>query len=611
MGQNKIEKILEKLPRSCGVYLMKTARGKIVYIGKAKNLRSRVRSYFSPKSSDTRFFARHVHEIVKDIEIVLTASEKEALLLESTLIKEHSPRFNILLRDDKSFLSLRLDPHAKWPKLEMIRHPRKDKALYFGPYHSSTAARETLRIVNRNFRLRSCKDRHMANRIRPCLQHQIHRCLGPCVLEVDHNEYMSQVNYVRLFLLGRREELLDKLVAEMKTSALEYNYERAATLRDQIDAIKSTLAPQHVMIPGGKDQDIVGLCREGDQVQLVVLEVRKGRLIGKSDFHFTGQEFPDDELISSFLMQRYMKQQPIPDEIITPCQLEDKTPLEEVLFERRNKKTAIIYPKRGQRVDQLALASINAKQILETRLQDADNIANRLAAIQKRLHLPKPPKKIECVDISHLSGSNTVGAISVVLEGHVNRAGGRIYRVRIQTHGDDYSAMKEVLSRRFTRASHGETGWEAPDLLVVDGGRGQLLIARSVLADMGLDSQPVVSLAKERTGNQSAETDRIFIPGRKNPIPIKPGISPLLLLALARDEAHRLAITYQRKLRKKKVITSELDDIPGVGPKLRAALLKEIGSMKKIRAASFNDLTKVAGIGSAIAKKIKRELDRS
>ena len=594
------------MPLSPGVYLMKTPRGTIIYIGKAKNLKERVRSYFTESKSDNRFITRHVHKLVGDIETIITNTEKEALLLENNLIKTHSPRFNVRLRDDKNYLSLRLDTKARWPRLEIIRRPKKDGAFYFGPYHSASSARETLKLVNKYFKLRSCKDRVMANRTRPCLNYQMHRCFGPCVLDVDEDDYRQQVEYVRLFLSGRRDDLVRELKNRMQKAADEFEYEKAALLRDQIVAVKETLAPQRVVMPGGVDQDVVGLYREGDQIVIAILEIRSGQLKGKVDFYFSGQEFPDFEILSSFIMQRYSDLSALPREIIVSTDLLDKAVLSELLTERSGRKVSVLHPLRGSRAQLAEMAVINARQLLELRIREEDVVQERLQAIQKRLRLTLLPERIECVDISHLGGGDTVGAISVTIRGQIERSLGRTYRVRNVAEGDDFAAMAEVLKRRFRRAMAEEKGWEAPDLLVVDGGRGQLSAALAALKELSVSSQSVVALAKERKGEgETLKTDRIFLPGRMNPIPLKAGISPLQILAAARDEAHRLANGYQRKMRRKKAIGSELDDIPGVGPKLRGMLLRKLGSVKKIRESSLEDLAGIPGVGQKLAQRIR------
>jgi excinuclease ABC subunit C len=604
MERGKLKELLDGLPAAPGVYLMKNADGEILYIGKAKNLRSRVRSYFAKSGQDTRFLARNVRRLIDDIEIVLTASEKEALLLENNFIKAHTPRFNIKLRDDKEYICLRLDARTPWPKLEVVRRPKKDGALYFGPYHSASSARETLKVVKRNFKLRSCKDGFMKNRTRPCIQHQMHRCLAPCTLPVVRDEYLRQVTYVRLFLQGRKEDLIEELKAEMAEAADNLAYEKAAMLRDQIQAVTATLAPQRVVVPGGIDQDVVGMSREGDQVELVILEIRGGRLEGSRDYHWSGQEFPDDDILSSFLMQRYGDEASIPKEIIASKPLQAGGPIAEILSEKRGAKVRITCPKRGQKVRLATMAEMNAAQRLKERLKDVDLVKDRLEAVQKRLKLPKLPARIECVDISHLGGTGTVGAISVLVDARIRKDLARTYRIKNAPPGDDYAAMREVLERRFSRARAGEAGWEAPDLLMVDGGRGQLSVALAVLSDLDITGQPVVALAKERARDEEAWQDRVFLPMRKNPIPLKARVSSLHLLALARDEAHRLAVGFQRKVRRK-TIASELDAIPGIGPKTKRMLLRTLGSVSRIKAASLDDLAKVEGVGVKLARKIK------
>ncbi len=609
MKEEKITKLIEGLPRSPGVYLMKSSRGKVVYVGKAKSLRARVRSYFAAGQSDVRFFAQHVRQLVDDIEVILTATEKEALLLENNLIKRHNPRFNIRLRDDKDFLSLRLDPAHPWPRLELVRRPqRKDKALYFGPYHNASAARQMRKLVSRHFKLRTCKDREMANRTRPCLQYQIHRCLAPCTMPVDPEDYRQQVDYVRLFLLGRREELLKELRTRMQEAADELEFEKAASLRDTISAIEAVLAPQGIKNHKQVDQDVIGYYRQGSEIQIAVLEVRGGGLIARLPFFFSGQEFPDEEVLSSFIVQHYTRSGYIPAQVLVPRALPDATALTEFLSESKEAKVQVIYPQRGSRVDQVAMANLNAKQLLEEQLSEEAEQTRRLERIAQRLRLPKLPQRIECVDISHLGGENTVGAISVALDGRLSKRHGRTFHVRGAGQGDDYAAITEVLSRRFARAKSDDEEWQAPDLLVIDGGRGQLNTARAVLVQMGLGAQPVVALAKERAANENAESDRVYILGRKNHIPLKSGVSALQILAMVRDEAHRLAVSFQRKTRRKKSLGSKLDAIEGVGPKLKKELLKQLGSVKRIGEASDEELLAVPGVGPNLLQKIRATL---
>lgn len=613
MENEKRTRLLAELPTAPGVYLMKDRAGVILYIGKAKNLKNRVRSYFVEHGGDMRFIARNTRRLVDDIEIIITGSEKEALLLENTLIKAHNPRFNIKLRDDKTYPSLRLDTKAEWPTLEIVRHPKKDGAQYFGPYPSASAARQTLKIVQKGFKIRSCKDGYMRNRVRPCIQHQMHRCLAPCVLDVPKSEYAEQVSYVRLFLQGRKEDLVVELRRRMKEAADGLAYERAAVFRNQIAAVEATLAPQRMVVAGGIDQDLAGMYRMGDEVQIALLQIRSGRLVERKGFFFGDQEFPDEEILSSFLVQHYLseEQRLIPKEIIVSRTLSDAVALAELLSERRGSKVSVCRPRRGERAKQAETADVNAKQLFSTRLHDADLVIKRLTAIQSRLRLPRLPHRIECVDISHLSGTGTVGSVSVVVDGEAARNLARVYRVKTVSGGNDFDAMKEVLTRRFQRARDNEEGWESPDLLVVDGGRGQLAAALAVLGELGLNDQPTVALAKAREGEGEGEAafDRVFLPNQKNPILVRAGLSGLHMLVIARDEAHHLAVSYQRRVRKRENFTSDLDRIPGVGPKTRRLLLKKFGSVKKIRAASLEEIGAVAGVGQSLANRIKSGLD--
>jgi excinuclease ABC subunit C len=596
------------LPRGPGVYLFRDERERVIYVGKARDLRARVRQYFVPHPSDGRSSIGEIRRATAAIEVIVTRSEKEALLLEANLIRRHAPRLNIRLRDGKGFLGLRLDRRSPWPRLEVVRRHGGDGADYFGPYPSAAAARETLRLAGRHFPLRTCGDRAFANRVRPCLRHQMGRCLGPCVLPVDPEEYGRQVELVRLFLAGRGRDLLRRIEERMREAAAAFDYERAARERDRLRAVEQTLAPQRIVAASDADQDVIGLHREGDRLLLAVLEVREGRLAGRIDFPFSGQEAPDEELITTFLVQRYgstdrVRAADLPDEILVPRRLPDARWIEEILAEEGGRACRLIHPRRGPRADQLRLAELNAQQAFAAAFRD-DGAEERLARLQARLGLPALPRRIECVDIAHLSGSNTVGAVAALIDGRVERAAGRLFRVRALTAGDDFAAMAEVLGRRFRRSVARQPGWEPPDLLVVDGGRGQLARARAVLADLGLAGQQVVALAKERSGVDGAETDRVYRPGRRNPIPLRPGTAALHLLALARDEAHRLANSYQGRLRRRRALRSALDEVPGVGPKLRRALLKELGSLRAIRAASPARLAEVPGVGAVLAERI-------
>src|SRR3954471_2415192 len=513
-----LAEILEALPTAPGVYIMKDARGKPIYIGKAAVLRNRVRQYFQPASGDSRDFVPLLEGIVADIETVVTSNEKEALLLENTLIKRHQPRFNVKLTDDKNFLVLRLDPDGEWPRLEVTRRLGDDGAYYFGPYHSATSCREALRVVNRHFQLRTCTDHVLHNRKRPCLQYQIKRCPGPCVLPVSREAYGDQVRDVRLFLDGKSDELLDRLRARMRDAAARTEFEVAAEIRDQIKALEVSLEKQRVVSSDFLDQDVVGYHRQGIALEIVVMSIRNGQLNGSRAYSFTGQEFPDAELLSSFIGLYYDLGAPPPDEVLLPVEIEDAALKAEWLSEKRaalpgrQRKVEVLIPRRGDRNRLIDLANKNAAASFATRRNARADVELALGKLQRRLKLAKPPRVIECYDVSHIQGVATVASMVVFVDGRPEKSRYRTYKVRApgaagrSRHNDDFASMYEVLSRRFRRAREGgeEAGtWKLPDLIVVDGGKGQLAMALAAARDVGIDVRagiglPIVALAKER-----------------------------------------------------------------------------------------------------------------
>jgi excinuclease ABC subunit C len=515
-----LAEILDGLPAAPGVYIMKDARGKPIYIGKAAVLRNRVRQYFQPASGDTRDFVPLLDGIVADIETVITSTEKEALLLENTLIKRHQPRFNVNLKDDKNFLVLRLDPEGEWPRLEVTRRLGDDGAYYFGPYHSATSCREALRVVNRHFQLRTCTDHVLHNRKRPCLQYQIKRCPAPCVLPVSREAYGDQVRDVRLFLDGKSDELLDRLRGRMRDAAARTEFEVAADIRDQIKALEVSLEKQRVVSSDFLDQDVVGYHREGIALEIAVMSIRNGQLNGSRGYSFTGQEFPDAELISSFVGLYYDLGAPPPDEVLLPIEIEDAALKAEWLDEKRaelpgrHKKVEVLVPQRGDRKRLIDLANKNAAASFATRRNARADVELALGKLQRRLKLAHLPRVIECYDVSHLQGFATVASMVVFVDGRPDKSRYRTYKVRApgaagrtdRRRNDDFASMYEVHSRRFRRAREGgeDAGtWKLPDLIVVDGGKGQLAMALAAARDVGIDVRagvglPIVALAKER-----------------------------------------------------------------------------------------------------------------
>ena len=779
--------LVDRLSDDPGVYVMRDRKGTIVYVGKARRLRARVRQYFN--GTDTRMFVPLLANLLGDIETVVTSNDKEALLLENNLIKKHKPRFNVKLRDDKQFLVLRLDPKADWPRLELVRRMRKDGAQYFGPYHSASSARHTLRVVNRYFKLRTCTDYTLKHRTRPCLQHQIGRCPAPCVYPVDRAMYAGQVKHVGQFLDGRHKDLVHDLKSQMEAAAEAMEFETAARLRDQLSAIETSLETQQVVDTSEVDQDVIGMYREGGQVEFVVMHVRQGKLLGTRSFSVRGMELPDAEVLGSFLLAFYDDAPTIPDELILPAPLveDDEEPLRAWLREQTGRKVAVLVPERGDRKKLVALAQKNATSSFATRRNRQEDSDQALLALKQRLGLTRLPRVIECYDISHIQGSDTVASMVVFVDGAAARKRYRSFRIRGldglaqgDRQNDDFASMAEVLGRRVRRALAGggekdpaeeleegeEDTWTLPDLMVIDGGKGQLGRVLTMLRDLGVTvgagGIDVVSLAKERKveigrgkaalaqlrehrermrgrpgalraeeplpalpdfgaqlaaeaaarasaagsvagGDPGAEPagaagratavdagsapalvgsasglaaasgasavrpveaaagagaasaagtseaaasgardvasaagevrpgetyqdfvlnaeedagddgteirpERVFVPGAKEAIRLRPGTSELYLMTQLRDEAHRFAITHHRKRRGKRALHSALDDIPGVGPALKKALLQAFGSVAGIAAADDAALTAIKGVGPALVKKLREAL---
>ena len=592
MLRPSIQEKLDTLPPSPGVYVFRDASGGVLYVGKARSLRARVRSYFQPGTSDVRAFIARLETELEDIETYVTATEKEAALLENQLIKREQPRYNVKLRDDKTYLSLRLDPNAEWPRLEVVRKTRSDGALYFGPYDSASSARKTLRLVNRHFKLRTCSDAELKRRTRPCLQYQIGRCPAPCVYPVDREAYGEQVRAVALFLDGRHDELVAALEAKMRDAAEALRYEEAATYRDQLRAVERVRERQRVETVSELDQDVLGLHRAADQAQIAVLQVRAGKLVSVRSFPLRNVAAPDDEVVASFVAQAYGEQTlRVPDEVLLPCDVEAIDGLTDALNEARATRARVLVPKRGPKARLVAMANANAAHAFNEQRRAQEDVAARLARVQARLRLPRLPRRIECIDISHTGGEDTVAAIVALEDGVPDRARYRGFRIRTVQGGDDYGAMYEALSRRFRRGREGQAGWELPDLLVVDGGKGQLRVAREALRALGVEDVPIAALAKERE-NVLGETlvDRVYLPDQKNPVALRSNPA-LAMLALARDEAHRSSNRLRKSRGKRRRLASELDEVEGVGPKTRARLLhalREAGVVEQEPAAPLS-----------------------
>jgi excinuclease ABC subunit C len=602
-----LEAKLDALPTQPGVYLMKDKAGEIIYVGKAVNLRNRVRSYFT-RTGDTRAFVALLDQLLGDLETVLVSTEKEALLLENELIKRHKPRFNVQLRDDKAFICLRLDMGQDYPRLEVVRRIQKDGARYFGPFSNASSIRETLRLVNRYFQLRTCTDHVLHNRSRPCLLHQIGRCPAPCVLDVSREEYHRSVREVLLFLEGKGTELVEGLKGRMKGAASQLKFEEAARLRDQLQAIERSLERQKAVTTEFVDQDVFGFHREADRLLVYVLYVRQGRLNGGQAFPFSGQEFPDEELLGSFVNLYYGSESFVPEEVLLPLELEGRESLEEMLTEARGGRVRVLVPRRGDKHELVQLAARNAEQAFQERKRSREETQGILFRLKDRLSLRNLPRRMECFDISHFQGSAIVASQVAVTDGDADKGRYRRYHLKSVTSNDDFASMYEVLRRRFER---GKREGDLPDLIVIDGGKGQLASAHAAMKDAGVEGVDLVGLAKARDlevadrDSQSARSaERVFLLGRKDPVVLRQNSPELYMLTRMRDEAHRFAITFQQRVLRRRNFRSELEEVAGVGQTRKKALLRHFGSLKRVRDASVEELAAVDGVGSAVAERI-------
>jgi len=525
------------------------------------------------------------------------------------------------LKDDKSFLHLRIDDSVEWPRIDVVRRPKKDGAKYFGPYHSASKIRQTLKLVERHFQLRNCDDLTFRNRSRPCLQYQIKRCPGPCVLPVDRTAYQQQVQAVVLFLQGRHSELVETLQGRMWAAAEATEYERAAHVRDQIAAIQGSLEPQQMVDAREIDRDVVGLYREGGVLQITVLQIRAGRMVGSRAFSFDEQGVPDADLLSTVLNLFYSGGAEVPDEVLLGVEPDGLAALTERLGELKGRRVGVRVPLRGPGVKLLEMANRNAEHGFFLAKQSEAVRDGALVRLKQKLRLANLPYRIECYDISLFQGDSAVGS-RVTFEGGVPRRDGyRHYTIRTVEGTDDFAMMREVLTRRLSKGL--EEG-DLPDLIVIDGGRGQLGVATAVFTDLGIEGVDVVGLAKSRVTEDDGSVkqralrpastaperspERVFVPGLKEPFVLLPHTDEYFLLTHLRNEAHRFAITFHRKRRTAKAFTGELDGIPGVGPSRKKAILVAFGSMTRLRRASAEEIAAVDGIGERLAATIHQAL---
>ena len=574
-------------------------------MGKAKSLRDRARSYFA-KGAKERPQVDFLLNRAKDIEFIVTDTEKEALLLENTLIKRHRPRYNVSLRDDKSYISIRIGRDHPWPGINLTRRLKDDGALYFGPYDQATAAREAVEQITRYFRLRSCTDREFANRVRPCLEYDIGRCTAPCVGRVSPKDYSEQVEEATMFLSGKRRELIRHLEVRMQEASQQMRFEEAGRMRDVVRMLRSVLERQEVVRRGGKDHDAIGVAVSGLAMAICVLQVRQGALVGRIVHHIPHACGEIPGLVEEFLLQLYRSGSDTPPRIVLSHRPESQLALEEVVGDRRGAKVKIHIPSRGSMKRLVDLATTNAREALLQREARRDDLGV-LDRMGKRLGLALAPQFVECLDISDLGGREAVGALVAFRDGQPDRTLYRHYNIRTLETPDDYMMMREVLMRRFEvtfgKRKVARRRRPLPDLLLIDGGKGHLAAACRAMKDVGVRI-PVAAIAKGTAG----QADRVFVPGRKNPLSLKRGSDELLLLMRIRDEAHRFGLAAHRRRRGKKSLASALKGVRGLGSKRIRLLLEKFGGLEGIRQASIEELSSLPGISSILASQIKRHL---
>ena len=612
----RLKNLVKDFPLDPGVYLMKNLKGQIIYVGKAKALRNRVRSYLTEGQIPVK--TQHLVRHIDHIEYILTNTEVEAFLLEASLIKKHRPRYNIRLKDDKAYPYIKCTTTHEYPRFYLCRKVMNDGAAYFGPYTSGLAVRETIHFLNKNFRIRDCSDSFMKNRDRPCMTYQIGRCTAPCVGFVTASDYGADVDQALRFLRGEDTELFESLEGQMKQAAKDERFEAAAKLRDSIYAIQRIWERQTVVSQDKGDKDIVAYHSDERGTLIETLHVRSGRVIGNRSHFISRLDARDEseepkEWLTSFLNQYYMDNF-VPDQIILPIALgaDIIKLLQAVLRERAGKTPQVVDQASGEQSKLLQMATRNANNHFQQQVEKQKSKEDGLLEIQRRFKLPKVPTRIECFDISNFQGGETVASQVVYEEGVPKKEDYRRYKIKtVMNEPNDFASMKEVIQRRLKH-----TEYDDPDLIVVDGGKGQLSQAVAVLKELGREDIPVCGLAKARTkGSFTQQTpdqteERFFLPGRQNPVVFRSNSEPFRILVSLRDEAHRFAITYHRKLRDRQSLKSELDAVHGLGEKRKTELLKHFGSVEAIRNADPEELAGLKTISLSLAKKIVKELNQ-
>ncbi|MDD3731692.1 MAG: excinuclease ABC subunit UvrC [candidate division Zixibacteria bacterium] len=598
---------LQNLPASPGVYMFKNAQGKIIYIGKAKNLRNRVRSYFQDGNRHDLKTFRLVSKIA-DLELLVTENEVESLILEANLVREHKPRYNVMLRDDKHFPYIKITTGEPFPRVLIVRRLEKDKAVYFGPYTSSLNMRKTVTFLTRLFKIRTCNyiiPPPEGKKYQVCLDYHIDRCKGPCEGLQSEEDYREQVNAVMMILSGKSKKLLGRLSEKMFAASEAMRFEEARLYRDQIDAIKAVVVKQSADVGEVIDRDIVSIAREARDAVAVIMQIREGVLIGRQDFQLLADENDSEEaVLEAFLIQYYNHQPNLPEEIFIPMELAEVAVIENWLKAVKGSAIKIVTPRIGSKVKLVDLAAKNARLLLDELLIQKQGHQERtskmVTALKDELHLSVSPKTMVCFDISNTGETDAVGACVYFENGKPRKNEYRHFKIKGVTGQDDFTMMREVVGRYFYRLQSEKLS--PPDLVVVDGGKGQLSSALAELKSLGFDNQPVIALAKR--------LEEVYLPVQSDPITISKSSPALILLKRIRDEAHRFAINYNRKVRSRRTIQSALDSVPGIGPAKRALLLQSFGSVERIKKATLEELTAVKGINEKLARTILENLNK-
>lgn len=605
--KKQLTEVLEQIPKLPGIYIMKDGKDAILYIGKAKSLQTRVRSYFQDSRTlhpRTRIFLGKV----RDVKFLTTKTEAEALILESNFIKKHQPRYNVLLKDDKHYPYIRLTTQEAFPKLEVVRKVKKDGATYFGPYTMVKEVRETIRLIYKIFPLRQSKDKLDGQpQRRPCLNYQMGRCHAPCAGFISHGEYSRVVNDVVLFLKGKNTELIDLLKDKMKAAALDLRYEEAGVLRDKIAAVATVLDKQKIVSTSLEDQDVIGYCREHGFAMVQALVVRGGKMVGEKIYKMKSlNEMEENETLSSFIKQYYAEESTFPKEVLLPHSIEDMDLISAWLSERKKSRVYLETPARGKKRDLVRMAEENARFAMRAELDKGETATRMLEELREALGLRNFPEVIEGFDVSNISGASAVASMVAFKNGRADKSSYRRYKIREVEGIDDYAMMREALGRRYKRLV--EEGKDLPGLVLIDGGRGHLNAARKALQEAGVLGKVDLACISKGKQRNNLDTDEVWSLNRRTPILFKENSPSRFLLQRIRDEAHRFAITYHRKLRGGRALDSPLESVRGVGKKRRLQLLKKFGSLENIRSASLEELQTLPGITENLARLISDQL---